>query len=279
MAVQAPSRADVTIPDALPVLPLRETVVFPLTVAPLVVGQPRSLRLVDDVMRGNRLLALVAQRDPKVESAGPDDLHRIGTAAVIHQMARVPDGSVRVMVQGLERIRLLDFVGTEPYVVARIEPAPEPVAQTTETDALRRAVGDIFRRLVEASPELPGELAMASENIADPRHLAYFVASLVPLDVATRQALLEADPIAAKLRRLVDLLQRELAVRELGRKITTDTEERLSKSQREFYLREQLRSIQKELGEEGVGDAQAAELRRRIEQARLPEEARREAER
>jgi ATP-dependent Lon protease len=279
MAVQAPSRADVTIPDALPVLPLRETVVFPLTVAPLVVGQPRSLRLVDDVMRGNRLLALVAQRDPKVESAGPDDLHRIGTAAVIHQMARVPDGSVRVMVQGLERIRLLDFVGTEPYVVARIEPAPEPVAQTTETDALRRAVGDIFRRLVEASPELPGELAMASENIADPRHLAYFVASLVPLDVATRQALLEADPIAAKLRRLVDLLQRELAVRELGRKITTDTEERLSKSQREFYLREQLRSIQKELGEEGVGDAQAAELRRRIEQAQLPEEARREAER
>jgi len=279
MAVQAPSRADVTIPDALPVLPLRETVVFPLTVAPLVVGQPRSLRLVDDVMRGNRLLALVAQRDPKVESAGPDDLHRIGTAAVIHQMARVPDGSVRVMVQGLERIRLLDFVGTEPYVVARIEPAPEPVAQTTETDALRRAVGDIFRRLVGASPELPGELAMASENIADPHHLAYFVASLVPLDVATRQALLEADPIAAKLRRLVDLLQRELAVRELGRKITTDTEERLSKSQREFYLREQLRSIQKELGEEGVGDAQAAELRRRIEQAQLPEEARREAER
>jgi ATP-dependent Lon protease len=258
MAVQAPSRADVTIPDAPPVLPLRETVVFPLTVAPLVVGQPRSLRLVDDVMRGNRLLALVAQRDPKVESAGPDDLHRIGTAAVIHQMARVPDGSVRVMVQGLERIRLLDFIGTEPYVIARIEPAPEPVAQTTETDALRRAVGDIFRRLVEASPELPGELAMASENIADPRHLAYFVASLVPLDVPTRQALLEADPIAAKLRWLVDLLQRELAVRELGRKITTDTEERLSKSQREFYLREQLRSIQKELGEEGAGDAQAA---------------------
>src|SRR3989442_8724550 len=146
MAVQARSRADVTIPDALAVLPLRETVVFPLTVAPLVVGQPRSLRLVDDVMRGNRLLALVAQRDPKVESAGPDDLHRLGTAAVIHQMARVPDGSVRVMVQGLERIRLLGFVGTEPYGVARTERAPQPVAQPTETAPLRPAVCATFAR-------------------------------------------------------------------------------------------------------------------------------------
>src|SRR5205823_2609861 len=163
--------------------------VFPLTAVPLSVGQPRSVRLVDDVMRGNRLLALVAQRDPKVEPATPADLHRMGTVGVIHQLARVPDGSMRLMVQGIERIRLLDWV-------------------------------------------------------------------------------------TAKLRRLVDLLQRELAVRELGRKITTDTEERLSKQQREFYLREQLRSIQRELGETDGGDNQVAELRRRIEEARLPEEAR-----
>jgi ATP-dependent Lon protease len=279
MAVPSGSSGEFAIPDALPVLPLRDAVVLPLTAAPLAVAQPRSVRLVDDVMRGNRLLALVAQRDVKAEPATPADLHRVGTVAVIHQLARVPDGSLRLMVQGIERIRVLDWVGTEPYLVARIELAREQTVPAPEVDALRRAVVDIFRRLVALSPELPDELAVAAENIGDPRHVAYFVASVVPLDLAARQELLEMDPVPAKLRRLVDLLQRELAVRELGRKITTETEERLSKQQREFYLREQLRSIQRELGEADGGDSQVAELRRRIEAAGLPDEARREAER
>ena len=219
MAVQ-PGRgaADFAVPDALPVLPLRDAVVFPLTALPLAVAQPRSVRLVDDVMRGNRLLALVAQRDPNTEPAKPDDLHRVGTVGMIHQLARAPDGSVRLVVQGLERIRLLDWIGTEPYLVARVEAARDQVIQATELDALRRAVVDIFRRLVEASPELPDELAAAAENVTEPRHLVYFVASVVPIDVAARQALLEMDPLTAKLRRLVDLLQREVAVRELRRK-------------------------------------------------------------
>ncbi|MGH8480298.1 MAG: endopeptidase La [Gammaproteobacteria bacterium] len=270
---------DFAIPDALPVLPLRDAVVFPLTAVPLGVALPRSVRLVDDVMRGNRLLALVAQRDAKAEPATPEDLHSVGTAGVIHQLGRVPDGKVRLLVQGIERIRLLDWIGTEPYLVARIEIAGDHTGQATEVDALRRAVVDIFRRLVEASPELPDELAGAAENVADPRHVVYFVASVVPLEVAARQELLEMDPVTAKLRRLVDLLQRQVAVRELGRKITTDTEERLSKKQREYYLREQLQSIQRELGEDAADDSGATELRRRIEEARLPDEARREAER
>jgi ATP-dependent Lon protease len=278
MAVQ-PGAGDFVIPDALPVLPLREAVVFPLTAVPLAVGQARSVRLVDDVMRGSRLLALVAQRDPKVEPAGPDDLHRVGTVGVIHQLARAPDGSIRLMVQGIERVRLLDWIGTDPYLVARIEVMREQTTEATEVDALRRAVADIFRRLVAVSAELPDELAVAADNISDPRQVAYLVASVVPFDIATRQEVLELDPMAAKLRRLVDLLQRELAVRELGRKITTDTEERLSKKQREFYLREQLRSIQRELGEDEGGDSQVTELRRRVEEAGLPDEARREAER
>jgi ATP-dependent Lon protease len=280
MATQPAGPGDLTIPDALPVLPLRDAVVLPLTAVPLVVGQPRSVRLVDDVMRGNRLVALVAQREAGVEAATIDDLYRMGTVGMIHQFARVPDGSVRLMVQGLERLRVLDLVGTEPYLVARVEPAHEPTAAGTELEALRRAVVDIFRRLVEASSELPDELAVAAENVADPRHVAYFVATVVPLDVAARQQLLEIDPVAAKLRSLIDLLQRELAVRELGRKITSETQERLSKSQRDFYLREQLKSIQRELGEpEGGADTQLGDLRRRIEEARLPDEARREAER
>jgi ATP-dependent Lon protease len=280
MAVAPPPGAgDLAVPDALPVLPLREAVVFPLTAAPLAVAQPRSVRLVDDVMRGNRLLALVAQRDAKMESPAPADLHRIGTVGVIHQLARMPDGSIRLLVQGMERVRILDWIGTEPYLVARIEVARDQMVSGPETDALRRAVMDIFRRLVQVSAELPDELAVAADNVADPRHLVYLISSVVPLGLAARQEILEADPVVAKLRRLVELLQRELAVRELGRKITTDTEERLSKKQRDYYLREQLRSIQEELGEDGAGDNQVAELRRRIEAADLPDEARREAER
>jgi ATP-dependent Lon protease len=183
------------------------------------------------------------------------------------------------MVQGVERIRLLDLVGTEPYLVARIEVSREPTVAGTETDALRLAVVDVFRRVVGASPELPDEFAAAAESLAEPLRLAYFVATVVPLDLAARQALLELDPVSAKLRRLVDLLQKELAVRELGRKITSDTEERLTKKQRDFYLREQLRSIQRELGEEDESTSDVTALRRRVEEAALPEEARREAER
>src|SRR5215469_9957946 len=271
--------SDFVIPDALPVLPLRDAVVLPLTMVPLAVGQPQSIRLVDDVMRGNRLLALVAQRDAKVESAKPEDLHRLGTAGVIHQFMRVPDGSVRIMVQGIERIRLTDFASTDPYLVARVEVAHDQAPRATEVDALRRAVLDIFRRLVEASPELPDELAVAADNVPDPLRVAYFVASVVPLDAAARQQILEMDAVGDKLRRLVDLLQRELAVRELGRKITSETEERLTKKQREYYLREQLRSIQRELGEEEGSSTEVAELRRRLEEAGLPEEARREVDR
>jgi len=273
------SSGDFVIPDALPVLPLRDAVVLPSTAAPLAVGQPRSVRLVDEVMRGNRLVALVAQRDPKVEASGPGDLHAIGTVGMIHQLMRAPDGSVRLMVQGIERIRLLDFVSTEPYLVARIEVAREQTGEDSDIEGLRRAVVDIFRRLVEASPELPDELAVAAENVPDPLRLTYFVASVVPVDVTVRQELLEMNPVASKLRRLVDLLQKELAVRELGRKITTETEERLTKKQREYYLREQLRSIQRELGEEEGGGSEVADLRRRIDEAGLPEEAKREAER
>ncbi|HUO62579.1 MAG TPA: endopeptidase La [Terriglobales bacterium] len=280
MAAEAASGpGDFVIPDALPVLPLRDAVVLPLTAVPLAVGQPRSVRLVDDVMRGNRLVALVAQRDPKAEASAPADLYSIGTVGMIHQLMRAPDGSVRLMVQGIERIRLLDFVGTEPYLVARVEVFREQTGEDTEIEGLRRAVMEIFRRLVEASPELPDELAVAAESVPDPLRLVYFVASVVPLDMAMRQELLEMNPVAAKLRRLVDLLQKELAVRELGRKITTETEERLTKKQRDYYLREQLRSIQRELGEEEGGGGEVAELRRRIDQAGLPEEAKREAER
>ena len=272
------------LPDALPVLPLRGTVIFPMAVVPLAVGRPESVKLVDDAMRGRRLVALVAQRTDTAGAATLDDLYRVGTAGIIHQLARMPDGSLRLMVQGIERIRLLDFLQTEPYLVVRVAPAPdtrETTAESTETAALRRAAVDLFRRLVGLAGDLPDEIAVAAENLTDSRQVAYLIATVAPLEPNVRQEILELDPVEAKLRRLVDLLQRELAVRELGQKITTETQERLSKAQREFYLREQLRSIQTELGEKGEADAtdESAELRRQIEAAHLPEEARTEAER
>src|SRR5215831_11932441 len=274
------SPAEFTLPDALPVLPLPDGVVFPLTALPLVVVNPAAIRVIDDVMRGNRLLVFAAQREPKQDApVAPENVYRVGTAGAIHQMARMPDGSVRAMVQGLERVRLLDFVAKDPYLVARIQRAPEQVTTGPEIEGLRRAVLDLFRKLVELSAELPDELAGVAESFTDPRQIVYFLASLVRMDTATRQALLESDSVAEKLRRLVDVVQGDLTVREIGRKIATDTEQRLSKKQREFILREQAKTIQQELGEDGEDDTDVAELRRRIEEAGLPDEARREAER
>jgi ATP-dependent Lon protease len=269
-----------TLPDALPVLALPDAVVFPLTAVPLAVANPVAIRVIDDVMRGNRLLIFAAQREARPDGpVAPENVHRVGTAGAIHQMARMPDGSVRAMVQGLERVRLLDFVAKDPYLVARIERAPEDVAAGAEVEGLRRAVIDLFRKIVELSPDVPDELGGVAEGFTDPRQVVYFVASLVRMDTAARQALLETDSVADKLRRLVDVLQNELTIREIGRKIATDTEQRLSKKQREFILREQAKTIQKELGEDEGDDTDVGELRRRIEAAGLPDEARREAER
>jgi ATP-dependent Lon protease len=267
------------IPDALPVLPLRDTVVFPLAVAPLVVGQERSVRLVEDAMRGNRLVALVAQSNRDARPAGPDDLYRVGTAAVIHQLLRAPDGTLRLIVQGLERIRLLDFVRTEPYLVARLATAPDLEATGIEVEALVRATRELYQRLVALVPELPDELAAAAESLSDARQLAYLIGSTVPLPVPARQEILELESVPAKLRRLTELLQHELAVRDLQRQIAAQTQEQMSRAQREHFLREQLRTIQRELGEDDPEQAQVRELRRRLEEARLPEDARREAER
>src|SRR5688572_25914922 len=158
--------AEIALPDVLPVLPLRETVVFPLAMAPLAVGQPRSVRLVDDVMRGNRLLALVAQRGTG-EQPGPDDLHRVGTFALIHQLSRASDGTLHILVQGLERIRVLDFVSTDPYLVARVQAAPEQPGVGVEADALRQAAVDLFRRLVALTRELPDDVAVAAASLPD----------------------------------------------------------------------------------------------------------------
>jgi ATP-dependent Lon protease len=275
---QTPTNATPTIPDVLPVLPLHGMVVFPLAVVPLSVGQERSIRLVDDAMQRDRMLTLVASRPEAPEAPLPEHLYRVGTAAMIHQLARTSDGVLRIVVQGIERVRIEDFVSVDPYITARVVPAPDGTAPNLELDGLRRALVDLYRRLVAIVDDLPGELVGAAESLPDARQVAYLVASTAPLPMTARQEILELEPVDEKLRRLVDLLQHELAVRELGQRITAETQERMSKTQRDYYLREQLRAIQRELGE-NEGEPELQELRERLQTAGLAPEARKEAER
>lgn len=273
-----PGPAGVEIPPTLPALPIHGRVLFPLTIAPVIVGQERSIRLVEDVMRTHRLLAAVTVREGAPTPAGAADVHGVGCAAMVQQLARAPDGSYRVALHGLARIRIVRWVSTEPYLVGQVERAPWRDTLGTETEALARTVKELFRRTLQLT-ELPEELGAAVDGVEDPRALAYLVASSVPLDVGARQELLEAESSLALLRGLVERLQQEIAVREAQQRIADETRRELTKAQREHLLREQLRTIQRELGE-GEGEAaEARALRERIEALPLPPEARREVQR
>jgi ATP-dependent Lon protease len=263
----------------LPVLPLRGTVVFPLTVVPLAAAQARSLRLIDHVMSGDRTVALVMQKDAELEGAGPDDVYRVGTIATIHQMMRVPDGTVRLAVQGNERMELVEFTAEEPFLVARVRRAPEGVDESVEVDALTRNTLDLFQRLVSLVAHMPDELVTAALNVDDPRHLVYLVATNLRMDAEERQRLLELNSIRDKLTALNTFIAKELDVLELGKKIQSDVQEELGKNQREYYLREQLKAIQRELGESSETEAEVTELRQKIEESGMPEEAAKEARR
>ncbi|MGI8964351.1 MAG: endopeptidase La [Thermomicrobiales bacterium] len=267
--------------EELPLLPLRGTVVLPTTLVPLAAAQARSLRLIDDVMAGDRRVALVMQKDPDLaDGAGADDILEIGSIASIHQMMRVPDGSMRLAVQGLERVRVLEVIQNEPYLIARVRREPEDVESSVEVQALGRNTLDLFQRLVALVPHLPDELVTAALNVDDdPRRLVYLVASNLRMEPEQRQGLLEIDSVTDKLKTLNAFLTKELDVLELGKKIQTDVQEELSKSQREYFLREQLKAIQKELGEGSESEAEVDELRTKIEAAGMPEEAEKEARR
>ena len=264
------------IPDELPILPLRDAVMFPIGVAPLQVGRPQALQLLDDVMRGGRLLGIVAQRRPETEWPKPDEVYTVGTVARVVQLLRQPEGGLLVAVQGIERFRVISWTQTEPYLRARLLLIPDVVEHTTELEALRRVVTEQFQRLVAAA-NLPSEQVAAVSTVEDPRALAYLVAGSVRLDTAVRQEILELDSVTRKLERLSRELAREIEIMEVGRRIQSSAAEQLSKSQREYILREQLRAIRRELGEDE--NRETADLRARLEAANLPDEARREAER
>ncbi len=268
---------ELSFPEELPILPLRNTVIFPLTVLPLVVEKPRSVRLIDDTVIADRLVALVAVKDPEVQDPAPDDLCEMGTIGMIHRLARSPDDTLHVVVQGLERVELSEFTQLEPYMRANVRVAPETTETGVEVEALVRNIVDLFERLADLAGYIPEDIAGNVLDTDDPRQLAYMVATSTRMDVEVRQEILELDSVTDKLFRLFSVLTREVDVLELGKKIQSDAQSGIEEVQREYFLREQLKAIRRELGEEDGQATEIQELEEKIESVGMPKEAKMEA--
>jgi ATP-dependent Lon protease len=270
---------EVDIPDVLPILPLRGVVVYPQTGVPLTIGQQRSIRLVDDVVAGNRLVGLLASRDPDLETPGPDDLYTVGTVATVHRLFRAPDGTIRLLVQGLSRFRLKNFVETEPYLKAEIELYPEFEEDGLHVEALGRSVRNQFQRIAELVSSIPQELVSSILDLDDPMQTLYLIANFQRMELAEAQELLEIDSLTEKLEKLVAFLTHEIEVLEIGERIQNEARSEIEGMQRDYYLREQLKAIQRELGESDDQTVETEELRKKIDDAAMPEEAEKQARR
>ncbi len=277
VTIESDSEMETKVPAELPILPLRDTVTFPNIVTPLVVAREKSVKLINDVIAGSRILGLVAQKDPETEDPVTDDIYQFGTAAIILRMLKFPDGSLRVLVQGISRIKLKENVSTDPYFVYNVETKEDAYRETTEIEALKRNVGQQFQKVVSLVPQLPDELQVVIVNTTDPGKLADLIASNLTISVEEKQSILEASTIKQRLQKLTVLLNRELEVLEMGSKIQDKVQSELGKNQREYFLREQLRAIQKELGMSDERSVELEELEEQILEANMPEEAENEA--
>ncbi len=267
------------LPEELPILPLRGLVVYPHTAVPLTIGQPRSIKLIDDVAGQKRLIGLVASRDPELEQPAPEDLYRCGTIGAIQRLFRAPDGTIRMIVHGLARFELGEFTSLEPYLVARIHLRPEVIEEGLEIEAQVRAAKDQFQKVAELAPTLPREIVASVVLLEDPVHVAYTITNYQRMDLEEAEAILEEDSVQAKLKRLNTLLGREIEVLSLGQQIQQEARTEIEKVQREYFLREQLKAIQRELGESDEQAVEVEEFRKRIAAAAMPEEAEKQARR
>jgi ATP-dependent Lon protease len=267
------------LPDQVGVLPLRDTVTFPEMPVPLNVGQERSVELVNDALRGDRSIVMLAARDPEVEAPGPEQLYTVGVLGSIARMIRLPDGSLRVLVQGGQRVAIERWIRTEPYLVAEVAQAPDVVSQSVELLALMRNVQQTFSSIVGQVPYLPEELQIMVANVDDPIVLSHVIAGALRLKTEEKQELLEELDVAKRLRRLSKILARELEVVALGTKIQSQVQSELDKAQREYFLRQQMKAIQEELGETDEVTAEVNALRDQLAAIELPEEARKQVDR
>lgn len=270
------------IPDELPILPLRDTVLFPNSFMPLAVARESSVRLIDEAISAGKLIGVFTQRDASVEEPQQADLYHVGTASHIHKMFKLPDGSLRLIVQGLARVALDAVTETRPYLRARVTPAREALndADRLEIDALLRNIKTNFQQVVSLSPLLSDDLQTLAANIADAGRLADFIASSVTtIGTAVKQEVLETLDVRARMATLNRILIKELEVLELGSKIQSQVQSEVGKNQREYFLREQLKAIQKELGEGDDQTRDIEEFREKIEASGMPDAVKKEAER
>ncbi|NOX61373.1 MAG: endopeptidase La [Chloroflexi bacterium] len=272
-----PGKLNTILQDELPILPLRNIVALPMAVIPLAVGIPRSVKLIEEALEGGRIIGLVAMKDPTIEEPGPDQVYETGTVAVILRVVHTDDGALQVIVQGLERFRVEDWTATEPYLKARVALAPEHTEDDLESKALRQSLLEVALEVAALLPNIPEGAASFLEQVKDNRQLVYIIAANLQMDIDEEQRILEADSVNEKMRLLISALMREKEVLSLRRKIAEEASEEMNRTQREYYLRQQMEAIRKELGESDEQTAEVEEYRRKIEEAKLPEEAEKEA--
>ncbi|MCA9929989.1 MAG: endopeptidase La [Anaerolineales bacterium] len=267
------------IPALLPILPLRGMVVYPLTAVPLNIGQRRSINLIEDVAQNDKLLGLFTSHDPEQKTPTPDEIYRVGTLVSIHRMLRKSDGTIRLLINGLQRVRLKEFVALDPYLVADIEPWPEQLGDDTQIEALVRNLINLFLNLAEFVPSIPGTLLTPSLTAEEPLQTAYTIATYLHLDLKQAQDFLELDDLSDKLNWLIRHISKEIEILEMGQRIRSEAFGQMEQAQREYFLREQLKAIQRELGEADERVVEAEGLRHKIEKLKMPEAAHEEAER
>jgi ATP-dependent Lon protease len=269
------------VPEILPILPVRDTVLFPGAVLPLTVGRESSLALVNALMGDEKLLGVIAQLDPRIEDPAAADLHKVGTLAKVHKTVKMPNGNVVIFLEGLQRIQVLDLISLRPYLRARVEAQPDLNSEAdSELEALQRNAQDLFRDVVSHSPQLSDDLHGVASNIDDPGRLADFIAGTLPsLSTLLRQELIETPSVRKRLETLIRELSKELEVLELRSKIHEQVQEQVGQNQREYLLREQMKAIQKELGESDDSMQEIDELRKKVDEAGMTAEAKKECDR
>jgi len=269
------------VPEILAILPVRDTVLFPGAVLPLTVGRESSLALVNSLEGDEKLLGVVAQLDPRIEDPAAADLHKVGTLAKVHKTVKMPNGNVVIFLEGLQRINVLELIGLRPFLRARVESQPEIMGDVdAELEALQRNAQDLFRDVVSHSPQLSDDLQSVALNIDDPGRLADFIAGTLPsLSTLLRQELIETPSVRKRLEMLIRELSKELEVLELRSKIHEQVQEQVGQNQREYLLREQMKAIQKELGESDDSTQEIDELRKKVDEAGMTAEAKKECDR
>jgi ATP-dependent Lon protease len=275
---RTPSPSEVNLQQPLPILPVRDTVLFPHAVLPLTVGRESSVQLINS-LGDDKTIVVVAQREARVDAPQPSDLYTVGTLAVVHKVVKMPNQSLFVFAEGLERVRLVEFAQLAPYMKARVEPVAEVFPpQSSELEALQRNVLTLFQQIVAGSPTLSDELSTVAMNIDEAGRLVDFIASSLPsLSTPDKQDTLETTDVRIRLEKINHHLARELEVQQLRNKIQSEVQDKVQQTQREYYLREQMKAIQKELGEQDEGARDTEELKQKIEQAGMPEEVKKEA--